>query len=253
MPLATANRAALALLFFFAFTVAKADTWDGLFIGINAGVVTSAAKYQTGPNDASWFHAQHQTAGMWANGDKTQKSSDPVGGLSIAYNRQTGAFVYGAEAELSFMDVNLQKTGAYPYTSLSQQYNYSQNTNAKGLFTLKGRAGYAFGNSLLSATAGVAATDLRTGLDYGDSYTGSSKYIANHEDRKLRLGWEAGIAYQYRLPSDLILKAEYQYIDFGKSSFSTPIHSVGGDYITQMNFSSKVYLSTFMLGIEKKF
>lgn len=237
------------------FTLAQADTWDGWLVGLNAGMASTTAKYQTGPDDKSWFNYAHQTAGMWANGHKTKTDNSAVAGLSLAYNRQTGALVYGGEMGFDFADISLGRSTTYPYSqnAFGYQYNYKQNAKLNGLLTLKGRAGYAFGNSLLSATAGAAWTQLRTGMDYMDSYTSSFQYSASHEKRDLRRGWTAGITYQYKLPSNLILKAEYQYFDFGRSSFNTPVHAANGQYIAPMNFSAKVDMNMFTVGVEKQF
>jgi opacity protein-like surface antigen len=243
----------LAFLLCLGATAARADTWDGLFVGIDAGTVAAEAKYTTGPDNSNWFAAQGQTAGMWQNGANTQSKQAPVGGVFVAYNRQAGAWVYGGEVGLSLMDVDLQHSGTYRYQGIAKDYDYRQKTNARGLFTLKGRSGYAFGNGLLSVSAGAALTDLRTGLGYDDNYVPPMNYLASHDDRRYKLGWTAGAAYEYRLPQDLIIKAEYQYLDFGSSSFTTPVYTSNGTYITQMNFSSRLRMSTYTVGIEKKF
>ncbi len=255
MPQNTPNKFATSLLFFcLGVTLAHADTWDGLFIGINAGTATSTSKYQTGPNNESWFKLQNVTESMWKSGNNTRTNDATISAISIAYNRQASALVYGGEIGLSLMDVSMNKNGSYPYIpSNNHYYNYNQSSKLSGLLIIKGRTGYALGNSLLSVTAGGAATNLRTGLDFEDSYAGDGKYSASHHDRDVRFGWTAGVSYQYMLPSNFVLKAEYQYFDFGKSSFNTPVHAGDGTYITQMNYSSKISLNTFMIGVERKF
>ena len=253
MSIRQVGRLAMAALVWVSSMAVHAGQWDGFFVGFHTGAVRSRAQYQTGPDDASWFESMGQTSAMWAHGNRFDNSSDPAFGVSLAYNRQAGAFVYGAELDADALKAGMDHTGTYRYVSVTPHYTYQQATKMEGLYTLRARAGYAFGNSLLSCTAGLAATRLTTGLNYWDDYPGTSAYFAEHTELKNKTGWTAGLGYQYMMPNGLVLKAEYAYIDLGRTSFSTPVSDGSGTYITEMNFSSKVRLNTYTLGIEKRF
>jgi len=244
---------ALAILTCIPFTKAHAEQWDGLFLGINAGVAQSNAKYQTGPDNRSWFLTMGETGGMWNRGNRDKSRFSPIGGLSVAYNSQVDFFVFGAELGLNALNSKLDHTGTYSFLSSNRNYTYLQKTNVEGLYTLRGRAGYAFDDSLLSATAGIAATLLKTGLAYSDNYTGASQYTAARSETNPRVGWTVGLAYQHMMPDNIVFKAEFTYVDLGKTDFTTPVKSGGGTVISRMNFSSQVHLNIFTIGIEKKF
>lgn len=240
-------------------TEAFAGQWDGVFIGLNAGAAQLSTKYQTGPDDSLWFKNAQQTAGMWAHGNQDESHDSPIGGLSLAYNHQIDSFVLGAELGLNAIDVKLDHEGTYRYTTTAVLYNpydytYRQKTSVKGLYTLRGRAGYAFGDSLLSVTGGLAATSLKTGVGFHDYPGDSSPYSAAYTETKRKIGWTAGVAYQHMLPDDFVLKAEFAYVDLGKASFSTPVTQDGnGLNAGRMNFSSRVRLNVLTIGLEKKF
>lgn len=240
-------------------TEAFAGQWDGVFVGLNVGAARSGTKYQTGPDDSLWFKNARQTAGMWANGDKDKSSYNPIGGLSLAYNYQIDSFVLGAELGLNAIDAKLDHEGTYKYTATSSFYNpydytYRQKTSVQGLYTLRSLAGYAFGDSLLSVTGGLAATSLTTGMGFHDYADDSSPYSAAYTETEPKIGWTAGLAYRYMLSHDFVLKAELAYVDLGKASFSTPVtRDSDGQYAGQMNLSSQVHLNIFTIGVEKKF
>jgi len=240
-------------------TEAFAGQWDGVFVGLNAGAARSSTKYQTGPDDSLWFKNAQQTAGMWAHGDQDEFRYSPIGGLSLAYNHQIDSFVLGAELGLNAIDAKLDHEGTYKYTATNSFYNpynytYRQKTSVKGLYTLRERAGYAFGDSLLSVTGGLAATSLTTGVGFHDYADDSSPFSASHTETKRKIGWTAGLAYQHMLPDDFVLKTEFAYVDLGKASFSTPItRDSDGLNEGQMNFSSRARLNVLTIGLEKKF
>lgn len=240
-------------------TEAFAGQWDGVFMGLNAGAAQLSTKYQTGPDDTLWFKNAQQTTGMWANGDQDTTRDSPIGGLSLAYNHQIDSFVLGAELGLNAIDAKLDHEGTYKYTATPSFYNpynytYRQKTSIKGLYTLRGRAGYAFGDSLLSVTGGLAATSLTTGVGFHDYADDSSPYSASYTQTKWKIGWTAGLAYQHMLHDGFVLKAEFAYVDLGKTSFSTPITmDSDGANAGRMNFSSRVRLNVLTIGVEKKF
>ncbi len=242
----------LTLLIVLSSINAYAGQWDGFFFGVNTGAALSNAKYKTGPDNVSWFRTTHQTVGMWDNGDQDKSRVSPLVGLSAAYNRQVDSFVFGAELGLNAIAADLGHDGTYQFTAgLTHHYTYQQKTKIDGLITLRGRVGVAFGDSLLSVTGGLAATQLKTGIDYSDDY--NVPYSASRTKTDFTLGPTVGLAYERLLPDDFALKAELTYVDFGKTRFSTPVTANDGSFIADMNFSSEQRLGIFTVGLEKKF
>lgn len=234
-------------------TNAYADQWDGLFLGVNAGGAQMKSEYKTGPVNFLWNAAPIISPDMWNKGRQNHSKSGSIFGLSAAYNVQVNSLVYGGELGLNGADLKLDNTGTYKYTNQTHYYTYTQKAGIQNLLTLRGRAGYAFGHSLLSVTGGIAATSLKTGLNYSDDYSGPGKYTAAHTKTSVKVGWTAGIAYEHKLPDDMALKAEFTHVDFGTSGFTTPIWAGDGTYVGDMKLSSRVFMNIFSLGIEKKF
>lgn len=76
-----------------------------------------------------------------------------VGGVHAGYNWQTGAFVHGIEADITFTDFTDSATDrdGGPTDGISGKVDR--------LATLRARAGFAAGNILVFATGGLAFTD----------------------------------------------------------------------------------------------
>lgn len=252
----TAKRAmilALALPIGILSTKAYADRWDGLFLGVNTGDAQMSSAYTTGPVDFRWAAASIVSQDMWNNGRQDRSRSGAIAGLSAAYNVQDNSFVYGAEIGLNAVNLQQGNTDTYQYTSFQHYYTYTQEARVDNLLTLRGRAGYAFDRSLLSVTGGIAVTSLKTGVGYFDDYSGIGRYSAAETKTRVKVGWTAGIAYECRLQDDIALKAEYDYVDFGKTSATPPILDGAGQYEGGLAFSSRVHMNIFTLGVEKKF
>jgi len=244
----------LTLLIVLSSLNAYAGQWDGFFFGVNAGVARSNAKYETGPDTtAGWASWPVEAPGMWANGGRDKSSVNPLVGLSAAYNHQVDSFVFGAELGLNALNAELAHEGTYLYTGSTQHYSYQQQTRLDGLITLRGRAGIAFGDSLVSVTGGLAASQLKASLGFNDDFAGAGHYTATRTKRDIALGPTVGLAYEHMLPDDFAVKAELTYVDFGKARFSTPVIAANGTHTGDMGFTSTQHLSIFTVGLEKKF
>lgn len=234
-------------------TKAYAGQWNGLYLGVSAGAARTSSDYGTGPVDFRWNLASQLSQGMWDSGNQDRSKFGPIGGLFAGYNFQVDSFVFGGELGLSAVDADLQNTDTYQYTGLNHYYTYTQEANARGLLTLRGRAGYAFGDSLLSVTGGIAGTSLKTRLGYIDDYPGSGQYTAANTETTAKVGWTAGVAYEHKLSDDIALKAEFAYVDFGSTGFTTPVWAGDGSYEGGMQYSSNVHMNIFTVGLEKRF
>lgn len=232
---------------------ARAGQWDGIYLGLNAGGALSNFDFSTGPDDSSWFKTMGQTSWMWAHGNQDGSAFDPLVGVSLDYSHQIESFVFGAELGLNALDSEILRSNTYQYSGVAHNFTYMQHADIHGLYTLKGHAGYAWGKSLVSANAGIAAATVDSGLDFYDDYPIATKYMANHTSTDFEVGWTVGVSYQYMLSDDITLKFAYAYADLGKTDFAMPVHTSSGSKTGVMNFSSDTNLSTFSIGIAKKF
>ena len=163
------------------------------------------------------FYIGGHVGGAFA-GDDTFQSSDArfLGGVQGGFDYQFATNgVMGVEAQYSWMNSN--NTGVpFPGGGL-----ITSNNNQLGSVT--GRVGYTWGPGLLYAKGGYA---WRNDPNVGVSVNGSPVAFTtdgNHKD-----GWTVGAGLEYMFAPNWSAKAEYQYYNFGSTTFTSgPADVVG--------------------------
>jgi outer membrane immunogenic protein len=161
-------------------------SWTGFYIGVNGGY--------------AWGHAD------W-NNVNTSLSHNVDGALvggTIGYNLQTGAFVFGLEADLDATWIDGSNVGGAPGTVCSGPTGCSVKNS--WLATGRGRIGYAWDRWLPFITGGAAYGDVKMTQNSGGFQT---------EDR---LGWTLGAGVEYAFLGAWSAKAEYLYVDLGTAT-----------------------------------
>jgi outer membrane immunogenic protein len=157
----------------------NAYSWAGPYLGANLG-------YQWGriTNDPT-------------------RPSGLLGGVQGGYNWQSGAFVFGGEADI-------QLTGAEdvfaPWKFTNPWFG-----------TARARIGYAMNNLLFYGTGGLAIGSVRAET-FGLT------------ESKTALGWTVGIGAEYGITQNWSAKAEYLYVDLSDRAYSITGASNGYEY-----------------------
>jgi outer membrane immunogenic protein len=170
-------------------------------------------------------------------GSNGLESSDArfLGGVQGGFDYQfANNWVLGAEAQYSWLTGNSGTGVLFPAGTL-----VTANTDQLGSVT--GRLGYAFGPALLYAKGGYA---WRGNDNLGVSIGGVPAAFAtdaNHRD-----GWTVGGGLEYMFARNWSVKGEYQYYNFGNTTFTT-----GPADITGTRFRNDEH--TVKLGINYRF
>lgn len=172
--------------------------WTGFYVGGHLGA---------GKGRADWsdpFPAP-------VTGDRVPLGG-ALGGAQAGFNKQFGKFVLGAEFSVSAARIEGSETcfgGIVPATNAG--LNCENRIGPMAAFT--GRAGYAFGRSLVYAKAGAVVANER--------YTLNSKAIAGGTISTVdatNWGWTVGAGIEHALNARWSVVAEYKYVDFGSRS-----------------------------------
>jgi outer membrane immunogenic protein len=197
--------------------------WQGFYLGASLG--------------ASWLHSvQDDTAAVGGtffgySGSGVGGASSVangmgwLGGLNLGYNLQSGNFVYGAEADFSW----LGKTSASSNATFSNQYaGYSyrgttgRSSQVKELATFRARFGIDFNGTLPYLTAGVALGNIQNSFTITGGYTGvtSSATVSN-------TSWVPGIVLgggiEHKLSQNWTLRGEIMWVGFADKSLNNPL------------------------------
>jgi outer membrane immunogenic protein len=160
-----------------------AYSWSGLYLGVNAGY-SGATLGET-------------LSGGGVSGSGSASISGGIGGAQIGYNYQLGAMVMGFEADFD---------GSTETKSIAAGIS-SGTAEIPWIGTLRGRLGVAFDRFLVYATAGGAATQLRSVVNVGA--------IGSSNTTNTQGGWTAGGGLEVAITGNLSARLEYLYFDTG--------------------------------------
>lgn len=159
-------------------------TWNGFYVGINAG-------YGFGSSNWRDTVAGVSTGSFDVNG--------PLIGLTTGYNVQLGGFVFGLEGDFDWSNIK----GSSTLNCVS-----TCETKNTWLATARGRVGYAFDRFLPYFTAGAAFGEIKGSVAGLGSFT------------ETRIGWTLGGGVEYAFAHNFTAKLEYLYVDLGEANCS---------------------------------
>jgi outer membrane immunogenic protein len=146
-------------------------------------------------------------------------SPDPdgaSGGVFFGYNWQRGAsLVYGVEADVNWSGAEGRSVVTTPLLAGGNVVE-AVDTNVRGTAALRGRVGYAAGDTLFYATAGLAWI-RHEGVYLGTTNPAAGPPIVGNPLpwSDTARGWTAGIGLEHVLNDRWVGRIDYRYTDFG--------------------------------------
>ncbi|MET3928039.1 outer membrane protein [Devosia sp. 2618] len=172
----------------------SAANWSGFYAGVNAGY--------------GWGTLTREPS---AGGPKHENNS---GGFSlggqVGYNLDLGGFVLGTEADLQWANIGYSE-------DIANVGSFKSGIDFYG--TIRGRAGFAFGQVMPYVTGGFAAGRGTSSVTSGNVTTSES---ANH------MGWTVGAGLEAQATENISFKAEYLYVDLGTQTYAGPLGGLNG-------------------------
>jgi outer membrane immunogenic protein len=213
--------------------------WTGFYIGGNAGGILgrNPSNYNNlvagGGNINETFHVMPRGF---------------AGGAQAGYNWQTGAWVYGVEADIQGTNARDQDACVTWCGAFATAVGVKQ--TLPWFVTARGRVGYAVGPTLVYATGGYARGAIHTTI------TTIVPPVNVNELKHTQGGYTVGGGIE--MPFELFgwfgrnwtVKTEYLYIDLGGSADVYGIASAGG---TPQFFSTEMRAHVFRTGINYRF
>jgi outer membrane immunogenic protein len=153
-------------------------SWTGFYVGLNGG-------YGWGKSN-------------WSGGGGTFEVSPNgwLGGGTLGYNLQTGAWVWGIEGDIDYVNLKGTADAAFcPTCTFKDTW----------LGTLRGRVGYSFDRLLPYLTGGLAYGNMNMETGVGSV-------------SRTKAGWTAGAGLEYAFAGYWSTKLEYLYVDLGSAT-----------------------------------
>jgi opacity protein-like surface antigen len=216
------------------FAAARPMNWSGVYLGGHLGGAWSDASWSDpfGPTSNAGFE---NDPGF---GDRTQ-AHGPLGGGQIGLDWQTGPWVLGVQADADYATIRGDNT----CFSGRGGINCEHQVNALATFT--GRAGFAWGRSLLYVKGGGAFASTAYNLNGNTNAlslgTGSTTVDAS--------GWTAGIGLEYAITDHWTTSFEYDHIGLGDVTVPFPTVAT----INTQHIGVTQWVDTLKLGVNYRF
>lgn len=173
----------------------EAANWKGFYVGAHAGYAWGDA---TTRDDAADWGAEPKWIGPF-----DYDVDGAFGGATAGVNWQYGALVLGLEADLGYMDL----TGSQRIESSNPAAHQTLEVDGGWYALLGGRAGFAFGKTLVYGKGGYVWLDTEA-----TQTTTNPGFVTHGTDA--HTGWAYGGGIEHALGSGWSLKAEYLHFDF---------------------------------------
>jgi outer membrane immunogenic protein len=232
-------------------------TWDGYYIGANGGYSWGRSK-----TTAQFFNSG--TGALISTSQSKFNLDGPIAGGQIGFLRQTGQWVWGAEADAQWSGQDGSTSFICPTPALGGACNIitggpglgvsptaSFNQKLAWFVTMRGRLGFTVHpHWFVYGTGGAAIGGIETdGVITGVTILGAPTSNGFNYDR-VNLGWTAGGGIEGRISGNWSAKLEYIYADYGwvRGSGSLPTASTP----LRVEFSSRVTDHVVRVGLNYK-
>lgn len=222
----------------------NSDSWKGFYIGGNIGGKTSNHSLAGSTAPCGGFAFSILSSGPPLNirsdngcyirdvdiptvnqaGNKVAKPKGFTGGAQVGYNFQAGNFVAGIEVDFNSARQNKTVSGGdnYQVGSLVRPFEVTQTIKTDWLMTVRPRAGFSAGKTLIYGTGGLAVTNLNYQMKFEDfppisTSSSNSKATADKMIKETKAGWTAGAGAEFKINDKWSVKGEYLYTQFNTS------------------------------------
>ena len=215
--------------------------WTGLYLGAFAGAAVSGHETARAAEEINGL-GPYNARETW----RYDLGSSFIGGGQVGFNYQISSIVLGLENEVGY--VRLHDPGTQPSSPAGD--TVSRTTVGNWYDVVAARAGVALNRWLIYGKAGAAFTEVSSRLLDKCVAAPCGGDTLDASGRRSVISWAAGGGAEYAITKNWTWKAEYLFIDGGKSYNVTGIGAGG------LSFTSRHRLDgfhTIKLGVNYKF
>jgi len=229
-------------------------SWSGFYIGVNGGGAWGHSDLSTSTVfSPTGYFATTSVPAIGAVGAQHINTTGGTFGGQVGYNWQSGAMVYGVEADINWLGLSGTATGSALYPCCAPTgFTVSSAMKSDWLFTLRPRLGFAADHWLLYVTGGLAVADVKANFLFTDTFATALESAAIS---RTRAGWTAGVGAEYAVGGPWSVKFEYLHVDLGTlSTTSTNLTAFTPPIAFPTNvFSHSVNLTTDIVRVGLNF
>jgi outer membrane immunogenic protein len=201
--------------------------WSGFYVGADVG--TAWASYNADDRFDASFSTSYQAYGVLA-------------GVHGGWNYQTGPLVFGVEANLDYSNA---RGSAAVVNEIGENAGGSANlaSSVNWIATFVGRGGITSGPVLYYLLGGIALNNTEHTAEVIPSVVNGG--FAEQTIRASRSGYVLGAGAEFAVWQNFSAKLEYNYMDFGRISMSSPAVEGEPFYLDQQVHVLKLGLSYY--------
>ncbi len=228
--------------------LAPACIWCGFYVGGNVGYAWGRdAENSVLTTPVPPFFAIDSAAVSTA-GSPRFNANGFTGGAQAGYNWQTGAAVFGLEADINSFHLRGSTAGTFPFPSTlpggplgppTAFFSPSTSVSTDWLFTGRGRIGWANDNWLLYGTGGIAVGNVKV----NQTVALLPPFVETATISSTQVGWTVGAGFEYLVARNWSIKGEYLFVDLGKPGATgvlTPAPVAGFTYTTNAHVTANI-------------
>ena len=202
---------------------ASAASWNGYYLGLNAGYGMSQSDAARTIANNTYFAASSITALESASAKQLEENT-AIGGAQFGVNWNMGPLVAGIEIDAAGFgnDASDQATVIYPCCGPST-FTTTSSLEQTWLTTARLRLAVPTDFALLYATGGYAGGDVKLTQTFSDTFSPIAAQSVSSSE--FMSGWSAGGGIEIMIESGASIRVEYLYVDLGDIDAVGPIAS----------------------------
>jgi outer membrane immunogenic protein len=237
-----------------AFAEEKID-WDGFYGSAMIGRVWGHVGDDTGTfNYVGDNFGNYQISGIGSSFDGFSAN------LKIGYNKQLDTNLIGIELGGSWQASKANGIALTTYNGGADSTPYSvlSVNKIKTYETLSARIGHIFNDKTLvyisgGGVVGQIKSTLNQTADASDDWLAYINTPASVSDKKNEFGYTLGFGVEHKFNDKWALRANYEYINFGKVNLTYQHRSNDSFYDADINLSNAIHFSNLSAGVSYAF
>jgi outer membrane immunogenic protein len=221
--------------------------WTGCYVGGNAGGGAASSNFRATVGPGGQL-VPADAGEVSFDGSGSADTSNFLGGGQAGCNWQSGTLVYGFEGDADYLHSKSQfynDTNTLPVAGAT--FVAGQTLKTEFFATVRPRVGIAADRNFAYVTGGAAFTRA----SYTESYTDGAGGNGVATGSKFLAGWTAGAGWEYALTDHWLLRFEYLFAGFPKTSANGLIAGPGGS--NPLSGSADLVIQVARAGINFKF
>ena len=208
--------------------------WTGFYAGAHIGYGWGDSDTNIGLTDAAGILQGAAALGIFPVRYSYERDGYVAGG-QVGYNFQSGAWVWGVEADFSATGIDGSSTVTTNVIGFAFPNTSSVSQEMEWFGTLRGRIGFAANNWLFFGTGGLAYGNVKYTYRQTNAPFGAINIFGSQSD--VEVGWTLGGGIEYGF-GPWSVKGEYLYYDLGDTTFSVP-HNLAPTALFNPNFENR--------------